>query len=384
MHQSHFAVDVSGKDATKRWRTPVTAIVVGTSGTSRAIIQGPDAQSMTLAGCGPVKINAEETGYFRTLYADEAFTALEGAFDMLSANDQLGLINDAYALGASGDASLARFVDLVERTSAEANPVVLSSVAGKLQALADLFEGVEGQRVFHEFAHSWLASAFLPVGWERSRQESENRSILRADLIEALARFDDADVIAEAKERFAAFRRDPESLPADLVGPVLRTVGAGADKETFDALVRLARAATSPREARLYLTAAAGVRDAALAERAASTIFDPETPSQLAPVLFRRLAEAQPRFAWDYYRSHRATIEELLDPLQRLDYPSEIARRSNNAQTADELETFARENLPASARAEVARAAEAIRSAARVRDRRLPDLVKRLKERTRS
>lgn len=379
LRQSNFTADVSGKHAAKRWRTPVTAQSAGASDVARAIVSGPEPQTLGLAGCGAVKVNVGESGYYRTHYPDTEFSALLADFDKLGEADQLGLINDAFALGKSGDAPLARFVDLVESTPADVDPVILSSIAKNLLALARLFDGTEGESEFKTFALGWLRGAFARTGWTAKDGESENAAILRGDLVQALAKFGDADVSREARKRFAAFRKDPTSLSAELVSPVLTAVGATADKKLLDAIIALARGATSPREARLYYLAAAGLQNPALAPAAAAAFLDPKTPSQLAPLLIRALSEANPKFGWDYYRANQAKIDALLDPLQRLRYPSRIARTSSDPAAAEKLEAFAKEKLPGSASADVARAAEAIRADQIVRQKRLPDLVKRLK-----
>ncbi|MEZ5922088.1 MAG: M1 family metallopeptidase [Parvularculaceae bacterium] len=379
LHQGNFAADISGKDETKRWRTPVTASIAGSSDISRAIIFGPGAQTMTLKGCGAAKFNLGESAYFRTRYEDAEFKALLGAFARLNATDQLGLINDAFALGASGDAPYSRFIDIVEITPADADPVILSSITNNLVVLAKLFDGAEGEEDFRKFARGWLSGAFRQVGWTQQETELENERILRANLITALAQLGDEEVMKEAQRRFAAFRKDPASLPSDLVTPVIQAVGATADKKTFDQLVALARNAKSTRDARLYYIAAAGIRSRAFEQHAADMIFDAKTPSQFQPLLFGIFSKSHSEFGWDYYKANREKIDSLLDPLQRLRYPSQIAKTSNDAKTADDLESFARENLPDSANADVTRAAETIRANAAVREKRLPDIVKRLK-----
>lgn len=381
LRQGRYSAVAGAKPQAAVWRTPVTAEIVGAEDIARATISGPKPQTMIAAGCGPVKVNVAETGYFRTLYADAPFEALTESFAELRAEDQLGLLYDAYALGASGDAPFTRFLDLVEKTPASADPVIVGDVASQLVKLQKLFEGETGGERFTEFARAWLRRAFAKIGWDAADGESENVAILRADLIGALAAFDDEAVIAEARKRFAAYRKDPAALSPGILSAVIGVVAAKADAKTFDRLLAKARGATTGREQRLYYIALAGVEDEALARRAIDEFLSEKTPVQLSANLLSALSGEHPALVWSYYRENFESVDKLLDPLRRLDYGAGIASASKDAAIADELEAFAAEHLPESAKTAVASAAERIRFAASVRKERLPELVARLETR---
>ena len=75
--------------------------------------------------------------------------------------------------------------------------------------------------------------------------------------------------------------------------------------------------------------------------------------------------------AWDFLVANRTAIEALLDPLQRLEFPTEIAAASSDPAMAAELETYAR-NFPEGARPTVAAATAAIRLRAQTVAERMP------------
>ena len=58
--------------------------------------------TLSVPGCGPVLVNAGQTGYYRTLYSQAQFDALKGDFAKLAPIDQLGLMGDTWALGMAG------------------------------------------------------------------------------------------------------------------------------------------------------------------------------------------------------------------------------------------------------------------------------------------
>ena len=382
LRQSRFGADAASKEDVLVWRTPVTAAAIGGNIVARATISGPSPQTMTVEGCGGVNINVDETGYFRTLYTDAPFDAMKEGFASLSPNDQLGLLNDSYALGASGDAAFDRYLALVDKTSVESDPYIVGAVASSLGRLNGTFKGEAGADLYAAFARDWLKPAFAKAGWDAKPGESENEAVARTRIIGALAALDDKAVIAEARKRFASYVKSPNSVSPSLVRTVLAIAGSKADTKTFDQLLTLAKNAKSPREQRTYLGALADVEDEALARRAIDIFFDKEiTPVQLAPRLFAQLAGEHPRMIWDYYLANREQVDALLDPLENLRFGPRLASASSDPAVADELEAFAAENLPADANATVATAAARIRYSASVKEKQLPQLVEWLEAR---
>jgi hypothetical protein len=75
--------------------------------------------------------------------------------------------------------------------------------------------------------------------------------------------------------------------------------------------------------------------------------------------------------AWDFIVAHRAAVEAMLDPLQRLEYAGEIATASSDPAIADALVDYAR-NFPEGAQRSVASAAATIRLRAQTIAQRMP------------
>lgn len=369
LRQSRFGADEASRAEARNWRVPATAVVAGSKEVVRATISGSQKQTMTLNGCGPVKLNAGESGYYRTLYADAAFAPLLGAYEGMDAADQIGLLNDAYALAATGYAKFPRFLDLAARTPASADPLIIESIAGKFAALNRYYDGLPGQEKFQAFARSWTTQAFASVGWDAKPGESDNYKSMRTTLIAALSELGDTGVIAEARKRYAAYERNPASLGPDLVKTVVAIVAANADQATFDRMLAKARAAKSPVEQRLYYQSLSAVKDKSVATKAIDAFLAPETNPQLAPRLFRALSGQHPKLVWDYYRANNARIDAMLDPLETLEFGPSIAAQSSDESTIGELEAFAKEKLPEGAATGVARASDRIKVRAATRSR---------------
>lgn len=374
LSQGRFAADAASKGQALTWRVPVTAVSTGGGDVARATISGADAQKLEVPGCGAVKINAGETGYFRTDYDDESFANLEASYPDLSSADELGLLNDAFALGETGDAPFTRYAELVTKTSTDADPVILDSITGDLLALDRLYDGRPAQAAFRAWAKGWLHPIYEQLGWDKQADEADNVTALRGGVISALARLGDAAILDEARARYNAYQTDPSTLGPDLLRTVIYIVARNADEATFDAMHAKAEAAESPTEQRLYLGALTSVQDEALAKKALDIVSSDEAPKQLRPRLIASVAGQHPELAWDYYQTHRDAIDALLDPLQQLDFASGMVSRSNDPAMADKLEAFVSANLPDSARASTRRVTDRIRFRAGVRADRLSGL----------
>lgn len=376
VRQGRYGADEESKAEALVWRTPVTASSADSDTITRTLISGPRVQTIKVPGCRAVKLNAGETGYFRTNYGEEPFAALMSAYGDLEAEDQLGLLNDAYALGAANEAPFSRFLELVVNTPQDGDPTITRSIVGDLFQLNNLFKGEEGADLYVDFALNWLKPAFEQVGWDaKSANESGNIARLRSALIATLAVFNDEEIIKEAQRRFTAYQTDPSALNANLLNTVVTIVGAKADEETFDLLLSLARNADNPGEQRLYYGALDGVEDEALAKRAIEVFRSEEISAQRRPRYFRSMADDHPRLIWDYYREHFEEIEADVDPLERVEYGPNLAAATGDVEIAAELEEFAKENLPEASAKPVERAVKGIRYQASIKRDRLPEIV---------
>ena len=222
VRQGRYGADAESKADVLTWRTPVRASSDESDEITRVIVSGQKQQKISVDGCGAVKLNAGEAGYYRTNYAVEPYAALVEVFTTLSSEDQLGLLNDAFALGAASDAPFSRFLELVTLTPVDGEPVISQSVTFNLFALNELFKGSDGADSYREFALNWLKPAFEKVGWDKtSEDEPGNIASLRSTLIATLAAFDDQAVIDEARRRFAAYQSDRSAISGNLVNTVV-------------------------------------------------------------------------------------------------------------------------------------------------------------------
>lgn len=87
------------------------------------------------------KLNADQTGFYRTNLPPERLTKLSGQLDKLSVQDKIGLVGDAAALAVSGDATTAGVLAFLEGFKDEQNYLYVTELASKRTVLT-LLQGM--------------------------------------------------------------------------------------------------------------------------------------------------------------------------------------------------------------------------------------------------
>lgn len=366
--QGRFGTDAVSREP-RAWRVPVTASVLGNPALAKAVVTGKG--SLDLEGCGPVIVNKDRAGYYRVKYDAATYSVLRDSFAKLEPADQLALLYDAWALGASGDAPVVRYLELAKRTPADADPLVLRQIVGVMERLRGLYAGQPGEAAFTAYALETLKPMLIRIGWNISSGEAANVSLLRTGLIGALARLGDSETIAEARRRYAAAQTDPAAMPPGLRNAILGAVGRSADQAAWEGLKAKAVSAKSPLEQRQYFGAMAAAKDPALAKQSLEYFLSDATPKQLGPGLIGAVTATHPDMGWKFYLARRADIDARLDPLQKLEYGPGLATTFSDAKKAAELQAFAKASLPADAKKSVDEAVAAILYDAQIRSQRL-------------
>jgi aminopeptidase N len=168
LEQTRFADDPArlAGVAPQRWRLPLAVGAV--EGPKRHILlQG----SGELAQSPPLLVNAGQLGYARVLYRGETFDSFKPRFGSLAAVDQLGLLNDSWALALAGDAPASDVMDLAALLPVEANPVVWDRL---LDILEELDRHYSDGRIAASCSVSWRR---WPLGLARVAARTKPRTL---------------------------------------------------------------------------------------------------------------------------------------------------------------------------------------------------------------
>jgi aminopeptidase N len=372
LRQGRFGLDDASR-APRTWRTPVNILALGHGEMIDPLVGGPLPHPLDSLR-GPAIINAGQTGYFRTLYAPDAFAALAERFGDLDPADQIGLMDDSVALGLSGDAPISGYLQLVTTLPASADPLVWRDIVDDLVGLDSHFDPGPAQTAYRAWAVRRLAPALKAVGFDPKAGEADNEVVLRDALLAGLAGLGDQEVFEEARRRFEASGEDLARVPADTRAWMLASLTHSADAPLFDTLLAQARATRDPLEKEKLYEALANVRNDVLAARILDLALSDEIPSGLGPRLIQTVAAEHPDIAWRFSLEHMETIARGFDSLTRTTFAPHIAEASSDPKRADELLAYAATAIPADAQGEVKVAVARILYAAELKQKRAPEI----------
>ena len=348
--QSEFSRDrKDGIDAEgRRWQVPVLARA-GDGAVARQVIAG-GAGTLTLPGCGAVLINAGQAGYYRTLYSPAALAALRGRFAGLAPIDQLGLLGDNFALAYAGYQPMGAALDLLGAAPKEANPKLTGDVAGRYEALYDLFDDQPAVRKqIAARAVAALAPAMRRLGFDARPGEPALDSVLRSELIGALGAIGDAGVLAEARRRFALLGRDPAALDGPLKSRWLGIVAAHASATEWDKLRAMAQGSKSAVERSTFYALLGNARDEALARRALDLALTDEPGKTTSAAIIGAVARNHAGMAVDFAQANQTAVDRLIDASARARFLAGLAASSTDPAMVARLEAIAAP-LPADVR----------------------------------
>ncbi|SKB70913.1 M1 family metallopeptidase [Luteibacter sp. 22Crub2.1] len=356
------------------WHVPVIAKTVGGAPSTTLLENG--SGSVTVAGCGPVLVNAGQTAYFRTLYAPAQFTALKDTFTKLDPIDQLGITSDVWALGMAGLQPASDVLDLIKATPLDASPFLWDDIATDFTSLDSYFKNnARGRAALRRFASARLSPKLAQVGWEAKAGEEAPVANLRAHLIGSLGNLGDAKVIAEARRRY-----ETNEVPPELRKTILAVVATNADAATWDKLHEQAKAEKSPLvKDRLYGLLADPVDDA-LAQRALDLALTGEAGQTNSAALISGVSRRHPELAFDFAVAHKGAVDKLVDSTSATRFYPMLTAGSSDLALADRIKAFADKSIAASSRRDTDTAIAGVRYRNQVLTQRIPAVEAWLKK----
>ena len=366
------------KDAPDRkpltWRVPVTVRALG-GGEAKTLVTGGKG-SVTVEGCGPIVVNAGQSGYFRTQYGPKNFAGIAKDFAKLPAIDQLGVMSDTWSMGLAGYQPATDFLDLAKATPADAEPQVLSKVAGVLSTIDGYYEGMAAERTaFRKLAIAQLRPLLAKVGWAPKAGEPDTVGILRSDLIGVLGGLGDPEVITEATRRFNADKTDPSAIPGPLRKTITSVVAKHADPATWDVIRAQAQAEKTPLiRAQLY-SLLASAENETLAMKALELALTSEPGETLSSTMIARVAAAHPDMTFDWAVANKDKVNEKVDGSSRSRFIAGLGASSSNPATAEKIKAYAATHMAEGSRKEADKAVASVMNRAKIREQRLPAIT---------
>jgi ERAP1-like C-terminal domain len=264
------------------------------------------------------------------------------------------------------------YFELVDKVAADDERALWDQIIRNFGRIDVLERGRPGRDAFRAYARAHLRRAFDRLGWDPVPGEPEDDTILRARLIRTLGDFGDPAIVVEAKRRFAAFVRDPATLPGSLREPVIHLAGRTADAATYETLHTLARRTTVTEERGRYYGALAAALDPALAQRTLELALSDVPPNVASRLIFGVAGSEHPDLAWAFVQQHFPVLLERHGSSFRDYVAGAVLTNFTDRTAADELARFEPARATAGGRISAARATETILINADFRERQLP------------
>jgi aminopeptidase N len=363
----------------RSWQVPVALGAVGTTLPAQVLLQG--TAEIAAGSCGePIKVNLGDSGYYRVEYGANDRAALTKSLARMAVEDRLNFVADGWALVQGGRADLAFYLTLVEAIGADDQRAVWNLAINSLTTLDRVARDQPGRPALQAYARKILRPVFDRLGWDD--RGSDDDKLLRANLIRTLGDLGDADILAEAKRRFAGFVQDPQQLPNALRDPVIHLAGISADRATFDTLIALARKSTVTFERVRYYNAAASARDPALARAALALTLTGELPSTIVGDVIYTVASRgeQAEMAWDFVQKNFAALSLRQGPSFADAFVPNFMTSFSDVAHAAELKSFAPAQATSGGRVMTARSVETILISADLNARALPAMDRWIRE----
>lgn len=351
------------------WHLPLSYQPLG--GAMSSLVLSDTQGAISLKGDEPLVVNAGHQSYCRVRYSPAHFAVLQTRFGNLAAADQIGMLQDAWALGESQYAPLTNLLGLVDNLPLTADPLVWRRAVQVLRSIDELYADLPGQAGYRAWALAHLAPLGARIGWDGSAKQSSAISLLRAPLLEALGRFGDQDVLAEARRRDASTDQSQSSASRRTARAI---VARSADAATFARLLDQLRSTRDPLDKLNQLEALTDVADPALAQRLLDVAISSDVPGGSAPNLIGSIAAEHPDLTWKFVMAHIDAPGFPVEHDVRMVLIPFIVSSSADLQRAADLKSYAKSHLPPDANRGVESAVSQIELNSRVRTAVLPQV----------
>lgn len=228
------------------------------------------------------KINADQTGFYRTNYPPQRLAKLGEARDKLSTEDRVGVIGDAAALAISGDATTPALLSFLEGFQQEQQYVVWAQISASLTKVRSVFSNnKEISDGLKKFTLTLCSPAAEKIGWEFPSDEDYLTGLQRKLLLAMAAGAGHEDIISTGKQKFSAWKGgDAKAINQNLRATVFNLAVANGGKEEYDAVKEEYRKVDSADLKEICLAAMGRTKDPKLATDLLNFVVSDEVPVQ--------------------------------------------------------------------------------------------------------
>jgi len=311
--------------------------------------------------------NADEIGFYRVWHeAEAAQMLLRHGAERLSVVEQMGFIEDQWALVRNATQTVQEFLPTLEHFAHSPDHNVMRSVAERLGALVHLLErGDEPEAL--QAMRGRVAQLFGPalekLGFEPRADESQNARQRRALCVHTMATLaEHAPTIQECEDWAAKERQDPRTVDPNLAGTFVGVAARFGDEERYAQFSKTyddrKKGGSAPQDTLRYLYSLAGFRAEDQVRQTLAHLDDGLIPQEsTGAVLGQLLASLDAQdLAWNYLQDNWSSLHERVGDMGVSRVVEATGRLQGGRREA--IVQFFDENPPKGAERALARALE--------------------------
>lgn len=339
-----FSSPLSAKHnkSTSLWQVPMRLVTDKGAAKERTLITRREARINMPRGAW-VKCNADESGFYRTLYAPELRTRLGIAArkKQLKARDRLGLIRDVFALAENGTLKAEDALRFVAHYTSEDAYVIWAEIVSSLASMHALIAHETFLNAFEIRVRSLMGHIGTMYTWT-TKPKNHSETLLKVLVLGALGKYGDDGVRAHAAKLLAKTSSTKNSIPADLRGIVYAINARFGGKKEFDTLMRMYKEATLHEEKNRIASALGNFREVSLLQRtlafAMSTAVRLQDKTRVIAGV--TVNPAGTDLSWKFVQKNWKHFAEKYAGGRELSHLIEPMRVSTSEKHAEEIEAF--------------------------------------------
>ncbi|WOL09046.1 hypothetical protein Cni_G17799 [Canna indica] len=348
---------LSGSKENGEWLIPIT-LCFGSYASKKKFLLKTKSQKLNVAELVNtsmsenfwIKLNVDQTGFYRVKYDNELAALLRSAIksNQLSPMDRYGVLDDAFSLCMACKQTLSFLLFLMASFSEENEYTVLTHMIAVSQKVCHIAADATPPLLANikQFFINLLQHSAERLGWDPKSSEGHLDSMLRGEVLTALAKLGHDGTIKEAVKRFHAFLDDRNSflLPPDTrkaaYVAVMQTINS-SNKQGYESLLRIYRETDLSQEKICIINALASSTDPVVVLDALNFLLSSEVRSQDAFHGLVGINKEGQDVAWTWLKENWDYISKIWGsgPLIKR-FVDHIVSPFSSEERADEIEQF--------------------------------------------
>jgi aminopeptidase N len=292
-------------DAPRSWTLPVCVSSEGVKARSCFTLGSSPIERSLGARC-PTWLypNADQAGYYRFVLDRPQLLALARGERGLDPADRFGLLSNAWAEVRQGALEPGALLDVLPLFDGDANRLVVEEISHTLSDMDHALVGDDDRAAFRRYVAARFAGRKALLGWEAAKGEDDDRALERRAVLHAMGALAyDGPTLDEAEKITRKWLADPSSVQADQASVAVPLASLRAGASRLDELRAAAKAARTPQERVVAISAMGMFDDPAVLKQALDLALTDELRLSELRNLFRSAfghASATPvLYAWE-------------------------------------------------------------------------------------